>query len=133
VLACYNDNAYKIDIPRDKYNVSDIFNVKDLSSFHGDEVIDPRVDLSRGRGRDYAEHPMDPPSSPKAPSGPMTRARARAIETEVTSLLNELPYVPHDTWLLPQVEMLCVLRYQASDLRDTRDEDQAPTDADGET
>jgi hypothetical protein len=27
VLARYNDNAYKIDIPRDKYNVSDIFNV----------------------------------------------------------------------------------------------------------
>ena len=30
VLACYNNNAYKIDIPRDKYSVSDIFNVKDL-------------------------------------------------------------------------------------------------------
>ena len=26
----------------------------------------------------------------------MTRARARAIETEVTSLLNELPYDPED-------------------------------------
>ena len=28
VLARYNNNAYKIDIPRDKYSVSDIFNVK---------------------------------------------------------------------------------------------------------
>jgi hypothetical protein len=28
VLAHYNNNAYKIDIPHDKYNVSDIFNVK---------------------------------------------------------------------------------------------------------
>ena len=27
MLACYNNNAYKIDLPRDKYNVSDIFNV----------------------------------------------------------------------------------------------------------
>ena len=30
VLARYNDNAYKIDIPRNKYNVSDTFNIKDL-------------------------------------------------------------------------------------------------------
>ena len=29
MLARYNDNAYKVDIPRDKYNVSDIFNVKE--------------------------------------------------------------------------------------------------------
>ena len=34
VLARYNDNAYKIDIPRDKYSVSDIFNIKDLSPYH---------------------------------------------------------------------------------------------------
>ena len=38
VLARYNDNAYKIDIPRDKYSVSDTFNIKDLSPFHGDEI-----------------------------------------------------------------------------------------------
>ena len=49
VLARYNNNAYKIDIPRDKYSVSDIFNVKDLSPYHGDEDFDPRSDLSQGR------------------------------------------------------------------------------------
>ena len=48
VLARYNNNAYKIDIPRDKYSVSDIFNVKDLSPYHGDEDFDPRSDLSQG-------------------------------------------------------------------------------------
>jgi hypothetical protein len=48
VLEHYNNNAYKIDIPRDKYNVSDIFNMKDLSPFHGDEDLDPRWDLSQG-------------------------------------------------------------------------------------
>ena len=31
VLERYNNNAYKIDIPRDKYSMSDIFNIKDLS------------------------------------------------------------------------------------------------------
>ena len=48
VLARYNDNAYKVDIPRDKYNVSDIFNVKDLAKYHGDEENDPWMDLSQG-------------------------------------------------------------------------------------
>ena len=48
VLARYNDNAYKIDLPRGKYNVSDIFNVKDLAPYHGDEAFDPRSDLSQG-------------------------------------------------------------------------------------
>ena len=50
VLACYNNNAYKIDLPRGKYNVSDIFNVKDLAPYHGDQNLDPRSDLSQGRG-----------------------------------------------------------------------------------
>ena len=62
-----------------------------------------------------AEHPkvipMDLSSSHQVPSGPMTRARARALETEVTSLLSELPLSIHETWLLPQTETLCILRY----------------------
>ena len=48
VLARYNNNAYKINIPRDKYSMSDIFNVEDLSPFHGDEYFDPRSDLPQG-------------------------------------------------------------------------------------
>ena len=57
---------------------------------------------------------MDTTSTTQAPSGPMTRARARAIQSEVNSLLVELPFDPLETWLLPQTEMLCVLRYQGS-------------------
>ena len=92
VLARYNNNAYKIDIPCDKYFVSDIFNIKDLSPYHGDE------DFPQGRGDD-AEHPkiipMDTPTSPTTPLGPMTRARAKAIEDKVNSLLSELPLPMH--------------------------------------
>ena len=44
----------------------------------------------------------------------MTRARARAIQSEVNSLLVELPFDPFETWLLPQTETLCVLRYHVS-------------------
>ena len=94
VLARYNNNPYKIVIPRDKYSVSDIFNVKDLSPYHGDKEFGLRADLPQGRGDD-AEHPkvipMDLPSSHQVTSGPMTRAAARALETKVNSLLSELP------------------------------------------
>ena len=114
MLARYNDNAYKINIPRDKYSVSNIFNVKDLSPYHGDEDFDPRSDLSQGR-RDDAEHPkvipMDLPSSHQVPSGPMTRACARDLETEVTSLLSHFHFDAHETWLLPHTDTLCILRY----------------------
>ena len=51
---------------------------------------------------------MDLPSSPTTPLGPMTRARARAIETKVNSLLSELPLSTYETWLLPQAKILCV-------------------------
>ena len=39
VLARYNNNAYKIDLPHEKYNMSDIFNVIELSLYHGDEDL----------------------------------------------------------------------------------------------
>ena len=114
VLACYNNDAHKIDLPRDKYNVSDVFNIKDLSPYHGDEDFDPRSDLSQGRGDDE-EHPkvipMDLPTFPTTPLGPMTRARAKANEDKVNSLLSELPLSIHETWQLPQAETLCVIRY----------------------
>ena len=32
--------------------------------------------------------------------------------TDVTSLLSDIPYDPHETWLLPKDRMLCVIRYQ---------------------
>ena len=51
VLEHYNNNAYKIDIPRYKYNMSDIFSIKYLSPFHGDEDFDPRTNLPEDGGR----------------------------------------------------------------------------------
>ena len=67
---------------------------------------------------------MDLPTSPTTPLGPMTRARARAIENEVNSLLVELPFDPLETWLLPQTEMLCVLRYQESNQGEVTTQDE---------
>ena len=59
--------------------------------------------------------PMDDTSTIQAPSGPMTRARARAIQSEVTSLLLEFSPSSSETWLLPKSEILCVIRYNAQD------------------
>jgi hypothetical protein len=45
------------------------------------------------------------------PSGPVTIYRAKAIETEVSSLLLELPMHLDEAWLLPQSGTLCLIRY----------------------
>ena len=67
------------------------------------------------KGGDDAEHPkvipMDLPTYPTTPLGPMTRARAKAIEGKVDSILSKLPLSTYETLLLPQVETLCVIRY----------------------
>ena len=42
----------------------------------------------------------------------MTQAHARALETEVTSLLSKFHFDAHEAWLLPHMDTLCVLRYQ---------------------
>ncbi|KAK1602008.1 hypothetical protein QYE76_027113 [Lolium multiflorum] len=81
VLKRINNNAYVIDIPTSKYLVSNTFNVSDLSPYHGDEEEqESRTTLSQGGGDDagWPSVTSSPrPTSP--PSGPMTRARAKAI------------------------------------------------------
>ena len=71
--------------------------------------------IKRKEREDDAEHPkvipMDLPSSHQVPTGPMTRSRARAFETEVTSLLSKFHFDAHEAWLLPYMDTLCILRY----------------------
>ena len=69
---------------------------------------------------------MDLPSPHQASRGPMTRARARALETEVTSLLSDISYEPLETWLLPQSGMLCMIRYQEDPPADAHEDGQDP-------
>ena len=76
-----------------------------------------------------AEHPtvipMDLPSSHQEPRGHMTRARARALEIEVTSFLSDITYDPLETWLLPKSDMLCMIRCQEEPPEDAREDGQA--------
>lgn len=95
-----------------KYSVSNTFNATDLAPFHGDDDLGLRTDISQGGRGDDVEHPTDIAVDPlPRPSVPMTRARARAIEVEVTSLLFELFMHLDETWLLSQTGTLCVFRY----------------------
>ncbi|KAK1628064.1 hypothetical protein QYE76_002379, partial [Lolium multiflorum] len=109
VLKRINNNAYVIDIPTSKYLVSNTFNVSDLSPYHGDEEEqESRTTLSQGGGDDagWPSVTSSPrPTSP--PSGPMTRARAKAIHDKVNSLLTTLDLDTPLDGMLPHAETLC--------------------------
>ena len=70
--------------------------------------------------------PMDSTPTHQAPHGPMTRARARAIETEVNSLLLEIDMEMNGTSLLPHQNMLCVIRYEEEHLQEVKEYPQDP-------
>ncbi|KAK1602536.1 hypothetical protein QYE76_017967 [Lolium multiflorum] len=115
VLKRINNNAYVIDIPTSKYLVSNTFNISDLSPHHGDEEgQESRTTLSQGGGDDVAPLANDTTSRPTSPpSGPMTRARAKAIHDKVNSLLTTLDLGTPLDGLLPHADVLCVIRYKA--------------------
>ena len=89
------------------------------SRFHGDEVFDPRSDLSQRRGDD-AEHPTIIPMY----------TQAYAIGHKVNPFLNASPSHSYETWLLPNVKTLCVLRNRGDDHGDARSIGQVHTEAD---
>src|SRR4051812_39747543 len=62
----------------------------------------------------------------------MTRARARALENEVTSFLSDITYDPLETWLLPKSDMLCMIRCQEDHPEDAREDGQAAKSTDEE-
>ena len=62
----------------------------------------------------------------------MTRVRARVIETEVDSFLFELHSNSHESWVLPQTEVLCILRYQGDDRETVRTKTPASTEQEKE-
>ncbi|KAK1602126.1 hypothetical protein QYE76_017169 [Lolium multiflorum] len=67
------------------------------------------------------------PTSP--PSGPMTRARAKAIHDKVNSLLTTLDLGTPLDGLLPHADVLCVIRYKA---HQDPGEDETPWPREGE-
>ncbi|XP_071678893.1 uncharacterized protein [Lolium perenne] len=114
VLKRINNNAYVIDIPTSKYLVSNTFNVADLSPYHEDgEEQESRTTLSQGGGDDAGWPSVtSTPRTTSPPSGPMTRARVKALHDEVNSLLTTLDLGTPLDGLLPHADVLCVIRYK---------------------
>ncbi|KAK1664266.1 hypothetical protein QYE76_052425 [Lolium multiflorum] len=109
VLKRINNNAYVIDIPTSKYLVSNTFNISDLSPHHGDEEEqESRTTLSQEGGDDVAPLANDTTSRPTSPpSGPMTRARVKALHDKVNSLLISLDLDTPLDGMLPHLNPLC--------------------------
>ena len=115
VLRRISNNAYIIDIPTDKYNVSNTFNVADLSPYHGDDQdLETRSTLSQEGGVDTG-WPSDPSQAipPSAPSGPMTRARAKLLHDKVNSLLSSCDFDTSLDGMLLHAPTLCILSYDS--------------------
>jgi len=95
VLQRINENAYKLDLPAD-FGVSPTFNIADLKPYFGEEVeLESRTTLMQEGEDDEDINTIDtstpPPTPSPTPSGPITRARARQLNHQVSSLLNSCP------------------------------------------
>jgi hypothetical protein len=93
VLAKINDNAYKLELPAD-FGVSPTFNVADLKPYLGAEDEIPSRTTSLQEGEDDEDiTPMDTHDTPQvAMQGPITRARARQLNLQVSSFLGTSSY-----------------------------------------
>jgi hypothetical protein len=69
VLKRINDNAYIINIPTSKYLMSNTFNIKDLSPFHGEMINEESRSTLSQEGGDDTGWPSD--TSASSPSSPL--------------------------------------------------------------
>ena len=92
ILEKINDNAYKLELPPE-FGVSPTFNISDLKPYLGEEdVLESRATPIQEGEDDEDITPMDiqevPPLDIQTIQGPITRARARQLNLEVSSLLS---------------------------------------------
>jgi len=80
VLEKFNDNAYKLELPAD-FGVSPTFNIADLKPYLGEE------DELASRTTSLQEGEDDEDITPMVMQGPITRARAKQLNQQVSSFL----------------------------------------------
>jgi hypothetical protein len=88
VLKKINQNAYKLDLPAD-FGVSPTFNIVDLKPYLGEEdELESRMTQMQ-EGEDDVDINTSDTSTPthNQISGPITRARARQLNNQVSSFL----------------------------------------------
>ena len=96
VLEKINDNAYKLDLPIE-FGVSPTFNIADLKPHLGEEDLESRTTQMQ-EGEDDEDINTNDTSTPTEVlvSGFITRARARQLNHQVSSLLSFCPsYLDH--------------------------------------
>jgi hypothetical protein len=93
VLERINDNAYKLDLPVD-FGVSRTFNIADLKPYLGEnDELESRTTQMQ-EGKDDEDIPTNGTSTPTPvststiPLEPITRARARRLTHQLSSLLS---------------------------------------------
>ena len=91
-----NDNAYKLELPSE-FGISPTFNISDLKPYLGEEdELDSRMTPIQEGEDDVDITPLDTNNI----QSPITRARARQLNLEVSSFLNTSLYDYKDR-LLP--------------------------------
>ena len=89
VLEKINDNAYRLNLPAD-FGVNPTFNIADLKPYLGDEDVLESRTTQMQEGEDDEDITANDTSTPSPPviAGPITRARARQLNHQVSSLLS---------------------------------------------
>jgi len=108
-----NDNAYKLELPPE-FGVSPTFNISDLKPYLGEEdMLESRTTPIQEGEDDEDITPLDARNIPSVDiQGPITRARARQLNLEVSSFLSTSTY-DFENRLLPNDYIL--IRNQGED------------------
>jgi len=101
IIEKINDNAYKLELPPE-FGVSPTFNIADLKPYLGEEdELESRTTPIQEGEDDEDITPLDVPADPPTVmQGPMTRARMRQLNLQVSSFLSD-PFHTFENRLLP--------------------------------
>jgi hypothetical protein len=113
IIEKINDNAYKLELPPE-FGVSPTFNISDLKPYLGEEdTLESRMTpIQDGEDDEDITHLDAHNTSPLDIQGPITRARARQLNLEVSSFLSTSTY-NFENRLLPNDYI--VIRNQGED------------------
>jgi hypothetical protein len=100
IIEKINNNAYKLELPPE-FGVSPTFNISDLRPYLGEEdALESRMTSIQEREDDEDITPSDAHNTPLDIQGPITRARTRQLNLEVSSFLS-ISFYDFENRLLP--------------------------------